>query len=90
LIVPPSWEQEPELAPAAFRRVRIEIDTGEVRRVVEWFYAQAEKETAEAKDDQERQRLFKEWIESDEDARKIKELIEGCELQERGSSIRIR
>jgi hypothetical protein len=33
--------------------------------------------------------MFKEWLEMDELARKQKELIEGCELQERGSSIRI-
>jgi hypothetical protein len=90
LIVPPSWEQEPQLAPAAFRKVVIELDTNTIRAAVEAFYAQAEKVTAEAKDDQDRRRLFKEWIERDEEARTMKELIEGCALQERGTSIRIR
>jgi hypothetical protein len=90
LTVPPSWEQDPTLAPEPFRKVVVELDTDQIRHVVEKFYAEAEKITAEAKTDEERRRLFKEWIESDQEARWTKELIEGCELAARGQSIRIR
>jgi hypothetical protein len=90
LTVPPSWEQDPTLAPAAFRKLVIALDTGAIRAVVEDFYNKAEEVTAQAKTEQERRELFKRWIESNEDVRKIKELIDGCELQDRGSSIRIR
>jgi hypothetical protein len=90
MTVPPSWEQDPTLAPAQFQRHVVELNTDEIRRVVEDFYAKAEAVTAQAKNEWERRSLFKQWIETNEDVRKIKELIEGCELQERGSSIRIR
>jgi Siphovirus Gp157 len=90
LTVPPSWEQEPELAPEQFRRVVTELDHLAIRSLVEVFYASAEKVTASAKNDEERRRLFKEWIETDAEARRVKQLIEGCELAERGTSIRIR
>lgn len=90
LIVPNSWEHEPELAPAIFRKVVTQLDRENIRAYVESFYTQAEAATAGAKNDQERRLLFKEWIERDEQARITKELIEGCELAERGTSIRIR
>lgn len=90
LVVPPSWEQEPELAPELFRRVKVEIDRDEIRRAVEEFYKMAEFYCSKAKDDAERRQMFKEWLETDELARKQKELIEGCAIGERGSSIRIR
>jgi Siphovirus Gp157 len=90
LTVPPSWEQDPTLAPAAFRKIVVTLDTDTIRRVVEDFYNKAEAVTAQAKNEWERRALFKQWIESNEEVRKIKELIEGCELQERGQSIRIR
>jgi hypothetical protein len=90
LIVPPSWEQEPDLAPASFRKVVTQLDREAIRRAVEEFYKQAEFVTAKAADDQERRRLFADWIERDELARKQKELIEGCAIGERGTSIRIR
>lgn len=90
LIVPNSWEQEPELAPGIFRKVVTQLDRDAIRRSVEDFYKQAEFVTAKAVDDQERRRLFAEWIERDELARRTKEMIEGCELAERGTSIRIR
>ncbi|HKQ90869.1 MAG TPA: siphovirus Gp157 family protein [Blastocatellia bacterium] len=90
LTVPPSWEHDPTLASAAFRKVVVALDTDAIRAVVEDFYRKAEAVTAQAKTDVERRELFKRWIESNEDVRRIKELIEGCELQERGQSIRIR
>jgi Gp157 protein len=90
LIVPPSWDQEPELAPELFRRVVTQLDREAIRRAVEDFYKQAEFVTSKAESDQERRRLFSEWIERDELARKQKELIEGCEMAQRGESIRIR
>jgi hypothetical protein len=90
MTVPPSWEQDPTLAPERFRKVVIELDTDEIRRVVEDFYAKAEAVTAQAKSAWERRELFKQWVESNEDVRKIYEMIEGCELAERGQSIRIR
>jgi len=90
LVVPPSWEQEPELAPAPFRRVVTQLDREAIRQAVEDFYKQAEFYCSKAKDDAERQQMFKEWLETDELARKQKELIEGCELAQRGESIRIR
>jgi hypothetical protein len=90
LIVPISWEQEPELAPAIFRKVVTHLDRENLRAYVESFYKQAEADTAGEKNDHERRLLYKEWIERDEQARRTKELIEGCELAERGTSIRIR
>jgi hypothetical protein len=90
LTVPKEWEQEPTLAPAAFRKVVVQLDTDTIRCVVEDFYNKAEAVTSQAKNDHERRALFKVWIESNEDVRRIQELIEGCELQERGQSIRIR
>jgi hypothetical protein len=90
LNVPPSWEQDPTLAPAAFRKVVVALDTDAIRAVVEDFYRKAEAVTAQAKTGEERRELFKRWVESNPDVRAIKELIEGCELQERGQSIRIR
>ncbi len=90
LTIPQSWEQEPALAPELFHKVVVELNRDTIRRVVEDFYELAEAVTAEAKDDEDRRRLFKEWMERDEQSRRTKELIEGCELAERERSIRIR
>lgn len=90
LIVPPSWEQDPANAPEQFRKTVVQLDTDEIRRAVEGFYADAETITANAKTDEERRALFKAWLDSDPALRWKKELIEGCSLAERGQSIRIR
>jgi hypothetical protein len=90
MTVPPSWEQDPTLAPEQFRKVKVELDTDAIRAVVEDFYRRAEAVTTQAKNEGERRSLFKQWIESNPEVRAIKELIEDCELAERGHSIRIR
>lgn len=90
LIFPPEWEQEPANAPEAFHKIIVALDTLAIRETVEAFYAQAERVTASAKDEHERCELFKQWIESDEEARKTKELIEGCSIAPRGTHLRLR
>jgi len=90
LIFPPSWEQEPGLAPAAFRKVVTELDKTAIRQAVEDFFKQAEMACAKAETSEDRRRLFKEWIERDETAARMYELIQGCSIGERGRGIRIR
>jgi hypothetical protein len=90
LIFPPSWEQDPELAPASFRKVVTELNKTAIRQAVEDFFKQAEMACAKAENDQDRRRLFKEWIERDESANRMYELIQGCSIGERGFGIRIR
>jgi len=89
LHLPPGWEQDPTLAPEAFCKVDVRLDKEAIRQAVEEFYNQAELACAKAENDEERRRLFKEWIERDEDARKTKEMIDGCSI-ERGYGIKIR
>lgn len=90
LIFPEAWEQEPASSPEAFHKMIVTLDTAAIRETVEGFYARAEQITAGANDDHERRRLFKEWIENDDEARATKELIEGCSIAPRGNHLRLR
>lgn len=87
---PEDWDRDPASAPEAFHKVEIALNTSSIRELVTAFYAEAERRTAAAVDEQERRKLFAAWLESDDSARSDFELIRECKIGERGTHLRIR